>query len=130
MRGIRLVFALALLPSCSYLMMDRPPRAVRRGDVMPACTTKDTYAYVDIGLAAFAVVGAAMIYGGYARAEDRETMTRRELSRDEKIFLGTVALAEAGFFVLSSRHGFDSIARCRKLQGSMPAAALPPGGAP
>lgn len=60
-----LTAALAL-SGCSYLQMDRPPKAVRRGDVFPGCTTQNTYPYLDLALTAFAVIGAVLEGGLFA----------------------------------------------------------------
>ncbi len=114
------VAAALALSGCSYLMMDRPPKAVRRGDVFPACTTGNTYPYLDLAIAVFAVVGAGLAYAGQARIDDEETMMKRELSDGERAFYGTAALLEGGLFALSARHGFEQSARCRELQPQPP----------
>src|SRR5688572_8390352 len=111
------VAALVALHGCSYVMMDRPPKAVRRGDIFPGCTSESTYAYVDIALTALAVVGAIAIYSGEAKADDASSPTgKRELTDAERASGGTFALLEGGLFALSANYGFKTSAGCRDLQ--------------
>jgi hypothetical protein len=132
------VIACALtLHGCSYVMMDRPPSAVRRGDTFPGCTRSDTYAYADIALGAASVAGAIGIYTGLAKATSTGadgTMTSRELTGTEKAYTGTAALIEAVMFALSAHHGFEATASCRditaKLAPAMPSYQSPPPLAP
>ncbi len=119
------IAAAIALSGCSYLTMDRPPKAVRRSDVVPACTTENTRAYVDVALATFMAVGAGMIYAGRARVDDEDApMMKRELTDGERVYMGTFALLEGGLFVLSARYGFESAKSCRELQSQL--ASQPP----
>ena len=116
------------LQGCSYVMMDRPPTAVRRGDTFPGCTRSDTYAYADIVLGAASVVGAVGIFTGIAKATSTGSdgmMTSRELTGTEKAYTGTAAVIEAVMFALSARYGFETTATCDEITAKL-APPIPP----
>jgi hypothetical protein len=123
------VVAVLALHGCSYLMIDRPPRAVRKGDQFPACTEDNTFPWIDVGATALAAVGAVVIYSGVAKADTDDPMVKRELTTSEKFYLGSLSLVEGAFFALSAYHGFSQTKRCRDLQPAI-AAATPPAIAP
>ncbi|CAN5704091.1 hypothetical protein BH11MYX2_BH11MYX2_21500 [soil metagenome] len=112
-----LAVAAFALPGCSYVLMDRAPRAVRRTDVFPGCTSSKTWAYVDLGLTGLAVVGAIGFITGVAKADDMDAPGgKRELSHGERVF-GTIgAVVEGGIFALSANYGFETTATCREVE--------------
>lgn len=132
--------AVLVLHGCSYLMIDRPPRAVRKGDRFPACTEDNTFPWIDLGATALAAGGAVVIYSGVAKADTDDPMVKRELTGTERFYLGSLALVEGAAFALSAYHGFSQTKRCRALQPAItapppaptyaPPWAPPPGAAP
>jgi hypothetical protein len=119
------VVAVLALHGCSYLMIDRPPRAVRKGDQFPACTEDNTFPWIDVGATALAAAGSVLIYSGVAKADTDDPMVKRELTKTEKFYLGSLALVEGAFFALSAYHGFSQTKRCRDLQPAITAAKPP-----
>ena len=124
------VVAVLALHGCSYLMIDRPPRAVRKGDQFPACTEDNTFPWLDVGATALAAAGSVLVYSGVAKADTDDPMVKRELTKTERFYLGSLALVEGAFFALSAYHGFSQTKRCRALQPAIAAAQPPAPAAP
>lgn len=123
MFGWRVAALLALATGCSYLQIDRAPRAVRRGDVAPGCTTSLTYPAIDATAAVLGVVGGVGIFTGVIRATktDASGMTVHEdLTGGEKAVFGSAAIAEGLLFLWSGLYGYRTANQCREMQKGPP----------
>ncbi|HEY4180453.1 MAG TPA: hypothetical protein VGM90_26600 [Kofleriaceae bacterium] len=124
-----LAIAAFTLPGCSYVLMDRAPRAVRRTDVFPGCTSENKWAYADVGLTGLAAVSAILFISGAAKVDDMSAPGgKRELTDGERVFGSIGAIVDAGIFALSAKYGFETTSTCREMQAKQP--PLPPYGYP
>jgi hypothetical protein len=120
------VVAVLALHGCSYLMIDRPPRAVRKGDQFPACTEDNTFPWIDVGASVLVTAGSVLVYAGVAKADTDDPMVKRELTKTERFYLGSLSVVEGVLFAVSAYHGFSQTKRCRDLQPAIAAAQPPP----
>lgn len=111
----------AMLAGCSYLQIDRPPRAVRATDALPACTAERTWPVVDAALAVGGVIGGIGIASGAiepTRTAGDGTMT--SLSAGETTYVALAAILEGVLFAWSSYYGYQTTGACRDLRARMP----------
>lgn len=114
------VIAIGLIAGCSYLQIDRPPRAVRRGDTLPACTTDTTWPLADVVIAGIATVSGIAITAGLVHPTKMNgdgTMT--ELSSSERYAAGAGGIVEGLLFAWSGVYGFRTVAACRDLHARL-----------
>lgn len=100
-------------------MLDRPPRAVRRGDTFPGCTRENTYPMLDVALAALSVVGAGLMATGSIEITDEKTMMKRPPTDDERVIFGVSSGLEGVLFGFSALYGYDATERCRQITAAM-----------
>jgi hypothetical protein len=111
------VVAIVLIAGCSYLQIDRPPRAVRRGDVMPGCTSSKQWPTIDAAIAGLAIVGGIGVLAGvFHPTRDNGDGTMTELTGLQKDFVGVASIGEGALFGLSSLYGFRTVDACVELQ--------------
>ncbi len=106
-----------LLTGCSFMQIDRPPRAVRASDRMPGpqCTTNRTMPALDAVLAVVSVAGGIGIATG-AIQRTQEDGIKTPLSSDEKVVLSTTAIIEGALFAWSAYYGYQTTGACREMR--------------